>query len=679
MFATQPAQALQEVPQESTPSETFLETQVLTPNDGLKEKLPPVQARPEKHILKNPPLLKFRQRSIPLLPLKTYQTAPELGSGETVVPEDAQADKVFDLNIQYVNGKIRNPAKGEEYYDNVYLRAYVGTETSVENPYVAPTIDEVYPGDTVRINLQNNLPLDANCNEEENNTFHCFNSSNLHGHGLWISPAGNSDNVLVSINPEESFTYEYNIPDDHPAGTFWYHPHRHGSTAAQVASGMAGALIIRGNRAPQWVESSNDFINGDIDTLLSGLDDMQEEVLVLEQIQYACGQNDDGSINWDCSGTTGKIEYGNFDFSPSYWGESGRYTSINGEVIPTIEANQGQIQRWRMIHAGVRNTISLEFRKKVDITSNYLKLAASEADSWSQENCTGDPIDYYIIAEDGLTRSPAWKTNLTTLQPGYRSDALVVFPEAGDYCVIDTSAPASATVNSTVESRQLLAVVEVSEGSEVTDIDSYMKDKLIQAAKNSFDGKVEERVVRNLENRLKLALFEPHPQITDEEVAHTHKQEMAFFIDTSTTPTQFEVSNGIGSSFDPKPYDPNRIDRKLKLGDAEEWVLTSYFVNHPFHIHVNPFQIVKIIDPNGKDVSVPGAIDGDPNQPDPEYPGLKGVWKDTILVKEGYAVVVRTRYERYIGDFVQHCHILDHEDQGMMQNISIVPASEFSH
>ena len=36
-----------------------------------------------------------------------------------------------------------------------------------------------------------------------------------------------------------------------------------------------------------------------------------------------------------------------------------------------------------------------------------------------------------------------------------------------------------------------------------------------------------------------------------------------------------------------------------------------------------------------------------------------------------YTITIRTRYERYIGDFVLHCHILDHEDQGMMQNIRI--------
>ncbi len=101
-------------------------------------------------------------------------------------------------------------------------------------------------------------------------------------------------------------------------------------------------------------------------------------------------------------------------------------------------------------------------------------------------------------------------------------------------------------------------------------------------------------------------------------------------------------------------------------------------MSHPFHIHVNPFQIVEILDPTGKDVSAPDAVDDYGGSVDTQYPGLKGVWKDTLWVKNPgttpatqYKLIVRTRYERYIGDFVLHCHILDHEDQGMMQNIRI--------
>lgn len=62
---------------------------------------------------------------------------------------------------------------------------------------------------------------------------------------------------------------------------------------------------------------------------------------------------------------------------------------------------------------------------------------------------------------------------------------------------------------------------------------------------------------------------------------------------------------------------------------------------------------------------------GEPASGDMEYADLKGEWKDTILVKKGYTIVFRTKYEQFTGKFVLHCHILDHEDQGMMENVEI--------
>ncbi|NET59397.1 MAG: multicopper oxidase domain-containing protein [Symploca sp. SIO2E6] len=652
----------------------------------------PAQAAAGEHILNNPQVLKLRQEPTSFTDLPSQRRL----FGKEVDEEGTQ--KEFDLKVEYIESHIRNPGKGEGEGDKVKLRGYVGTDTSDETPYVAPTI-EVNPGDTVRVNLKNNLPIVPDCkvSPDEVNKPHCFNGTNLHTHGLWISPTGNSDNVLLSINPGEEFQYEFNIPQEHPAGTFWYHPHRHGSTALQVASGMAGALIVRGDRKPEqlpFLINPPLYSHGDIDTLLKGVNDgngITEHVLVLQQIQYACKDNENDI--WDCSGKTGKIE--SYDlFGPPTWKESGRYTSINGEVIPTIQAKQGEIERWRIIHAGVRDTISLKFRKAKEGRKAFTSSKANDNDDWIKENCPGAPIKYFVIADDGLTRSQAWETDLTTLQPGYRSDALVVFPEDGDYCVIDEPVEASAAVSREAESGRLLAMVKVEskEDAAVDDIADYVQGKLTDAAEKVFssDEQVKNKVIADLKDNLKLSLFTPHPDIKDNEVANTKGQELAFFIDTLTPPAvKFEVSNTIGSYFHPKPFDPNRIDRKLKLGDAEEWTLESYFVGHPFHIHVNPFQIVKILNPEGKDVSCKEedrdsdcVADGN----DPQYTALKGVWKDTLWVKgmspgstypEGvYTIVVRTRYQRYIGDFVLHCHILDHEDQGMMQRISIVLPEE---
>ncbi|WP_051695154.1 multicopper oxidase domain-containing protein [Caulobacter sp. UNC358MFTsu5.1] len=111
---------------------------------------------------------------------------------------------------------------------------------------------------------------------------------------------------------------------------------------------------------------------------------------------------------------------------------------------------------------------------------------------------------------------------------------------------------------------------------------------------------------------------------------------------------------------------PSRIDRTAKIGDVQEWRLTSDVGSHPFHIHVNPFQVISVLNPAGQPVTDPGTP-----AYDPDYAGVLDQWKDTLFVKRGYKIAVRTRYERYIGEYVLHCHILDHEDQGMMANVKI--------
>jgi len=90
-----------------------------------------------------------------------------------------------------------------------------------------PTL-RIRPGDQLIVHLENQLPEDTN----------------LHTHGLHVSPEGNADNVFARVRPGETRTYTYNIPQDHRGGLFWYHPHAHGTVAKQVAAGLAGAIVI---------------------------------------------------------------------------------------------------------------------------------------------------------------------------------------------------------------------------------------------------------------------------------------------------------------------------------------------------------------------------------------------------------------------------------------------------
>ncbi|NWB97475.1 multicopper oxidase domain-containing protein [Pseudomonas gingeri] len=604
-------------------------------------------------------------------------------------------ERQLDLIIKYTQNQILDPATGAQV--PVSLRSYVGKGVNPNAPFIAPTIDAT-PGDTVRITLNNQLPADPSCTAHDSkpDVPHCFNGTNLHSHGLWVSPTGNSDNVLLSINPSVSFQYEYNIPADHPAGTFWYHPHRHGSTAIQVASGMAGALIIHGDRKP------TPDTNGDIDTLLKGADgqSFKERLLVFQQIPYACKDaagnfryniardkdgkplkdadgNDKKVIDWTCKpGEVGVVE--SFDqLQPSSWSDSGRYTSVNGLVQPIFDgARPGQVERWRLVHAGIRDTIRPMFRKLKDSDSAKLGsskgVAALASAQFIAEQCTGEPVDYQVIASDGLTMEQAQSRQVITLQPGYRNDLLIVFPEPGRYCVTDEPSTASGGVSQQASGRQLLGFVDVGPGAKVANTKARLTEELVAAAERNMPADIKATVVADLKKDLRFDKFIPHPTIADSEIKG--QQELVFLIDTKDPKhTKFAVGTTAANAV---PYQPGVIDRHLKLGDAQTWVLQSAFASHPFHIHVNPFQIEKIIGPDGVDLSAPGAVDKT-DKNDAQYAGMKGVWKDTLFVKgktDGsgvYTLYVRTRYERYIGEFVLHCHILDHEDQGMMQNVSI--------
>ena len=603
-------------------------------------------------------------------------------------PNDPAAMKEIQLNldIEYVDGVIYNPVTGVD--DRVRLRAYTDNGEPLPQRFVSPTI-VTHPGDTLRIKLNNKLPpvstsYDAGCASVEHNVPHCFNGTNLHVHGLNVNPGGNGDNVLLSINPGSSFQYEYAISPDHPAGTFWYQTHRHGSTALQVGSGMAGALIIKGERLPTPTR------NGDLDTLLDGVVNLKDRTIIFQQIQYGCFDSDQNIkitqtstgriVAWPCdAGDVGVLEtYQDNRPAPNgpnglgfgTWGQSGRYTSINGMILPTFQARQGAVERWRMIHAGVRDTIRVIFTKAT--TPPDLRpgphLAAQNMDAVINQTCGTVTEVYGMVAQDGLTMDHISNARSATLQPGYRVDALVQFNQEGDYCMIDALSTASGSLGGVAPGSRLMGIVHVTRDQAQVQRGT-VTEQLIDSAQRTMPADVRDSVIAGLQIG-RLDRFTPHKTVAQSEL--TGGQEMTFDIQTNSNPNVFQVANQLPTSpgYNPQAYDPGRLDRVLTLGQAEEWKLSSNVASHPFHIHVNPFQIVKIVNNNNPnvDVSAPGFVD----QGDPQYRDLRGAWKDTLWIKPGYTATVRTRYENYIGEFVLHCHILDHEDQGMMQNVAIV-------
>src|SRR6202008_429199 len=108
---------------------------------------------------------------------------------------------------------------------------------------VAPTL-RVSPGDQLKIIYINDLPAKP---KESCAITPCMDMTNLHFHGLEVSPDAPQDDVLnMMAMPGKSLSYTVQIPKDHPPGLYWYHTHPHGESHRQVLDGMSGAIVIEG-------------------------------------------------------------------------------------------------------------------------------------------------------------------------------------------------------------------------------------------------------------------------------------------------------------------------------------------------------------------------------------------------------------------------------------------------
>lgn len=477
----------------------------------------------------------------------------------------------------------------------VKLRTYNGS-------LVGPTL-RVKPGDTIRIRLENNLPANPLAPGHSLDTPHDFNTTNLHTHGLHVSPVGNSDNVLLEIEPQTDFEFEIKIPGDHPAGTYWYHPHAHGSTAPQVASGMEGALIIEGD------------YNG-----VSQITSAQERVFVFQQIPYSTT----GEIELYDQGFVVNNNYG-ISFGPCTWEGLQREHTVNGQLFPTLTMDQGEVQRWRFIHAGVRETLSLELHGPY--TGSGLP---SITDTLALPTISLNEIGVDGIA---LGKLDAWQTD--EINPGYRSDVLVQPTRPGTYFLVDGDSDTDAlTCPSNPEQPSYLAKLVVRNSSK--NMQLPRSEQLARYAPLKSLITIDASQRPGSENFL-----QPANGVTIDGF-----QEMSF------TVAVHQSQNATFLASD-RPFSFDHV-RTLTLGNTEQWILEtkpdSLYYAHPFHIHVNPFQTWRE-DPAGN----------------PEL-----IWRDTLMVPKTQKQYVYTQYTDYIGQYVYHCHILDHEDQGMMELVEIV-------
>ncbi|HJZ54526.1 MAG TPA: multicopper oxidase family protein, partial [Gemmataceae bacterium] len=172
------------------------------------------------------------------------------------------------------------------------------------NSAYIPAVWRVRPGDTLTVVLRNRLP----------------EMTNLHFHGMNVSPRGDSDNVFLHVHPGESFTYHVEIPPSHPPGLFWYHPHAHGRTSPQILGGMSGGIVVEGS-----------------DRYYPLLKDLKERVMLLKHV-------------------------------PDPTQSHQQIVTLNGLVAPTIPIRPGEVQYWRVGNVGA----DLFLKLKLDGMALYL-------------------------------------------------------------------------------------------------------------------------------------------------------------------------------------------------------------------------------------------------------------------------------------------------------------------
>lgn len=263
------------------------------------------------------------------------------------------------------------------------LRMATGPARIAGGRYTTETYDETFPGptlvicpgDKVTVRVVNNLGTKE--------------PTNLHVHGLHVSPQGDSDNVFIEIPPGKTQTYHYRIPLDQDPGSFWYHPHLHGYVAPQIFAGLSGAIVVQGG----------------LDNLLARI----PQRLMMIQSTELCARNrrsvpfalssakrTSGSEPCNFPGRAIPDRLTNERFTPLF---------INGTLDPSVKIRPGQLQRWRIFNANNNRIVRLHLAKQ--------------------------PM--WVLAEDGNTLPRMQRVRTVMIAPGSRREILVRGSRRGTY------------------------------------------------------------------------------------------------------------------------------------------------------------------------------------------------------------------------------------------------------
>ncbi len=504
----------------------------------------------------------------------------------------------------------------------VSLRAY-GYDTN--GPHCCGPTLVVKGGDQLRVKLVNQLPVNPPFLAFRDPTNYMKpNTTNLHTHGLHVFPGIYADrspleygDYVVDPNiggviPQGGVRqYVYDLPPNHPAGPFYYHPQYHGSSAIQVASLMAGAILVRGpvDDLPEMAQASEliFLFQGPYFAKTEAVNNYGVKTGSLEKFSQVANHPTGNAAK------RGGVNPGDLGAAP---------VLINGVRQPTIVMERGEVQRWRFINTQVFNSLNL------NLDGHTLQQYTS--DGWGSSTYQ----DYPDARQKGGRG--------VVLAAGNRSSVMLKAGAPGTYFLRSLPMAIARGAQTAVLPGDILAKVIVIEGARGSE---QKKSTALPA--------------------VPLPISDFLKPITDEEFANAGGKKRSIIFNMQGNESLGASANQVAANFTTNPVPAyeyqlqasNTIVQHVILGAVEEWtIFNCNSISHPFHIHVNPMYVTKIngesIQPYWCDtIALPSG--GTPGQPT--------------------SITFRMRFVNFTGPYLAHCQMLQHADLGMVQHVTVVP------
>ena len=587
------------------------------------------------------------------------------------------------------------------------------------NGAFAPEVWRIAPGDTLAIKLHNTLPDGV------------FGATNLHTHGLLVSPDLDETADHHAVEPVGDTVYVCTIPQgasvtgpstpkctmhgavfgtdtarmsyalatriDHPSGLYWYHPHVHGSARTQVGSGLSGLIFVQGH---------DQAVSGGTPP---GVPDV-ERFLMLKDLQIGTVSSNPASSGTLSASflpeeshdsqlcTTGATPIPGACFTSA---NAGWLFTVNGQIAPTITVKPGTREIWRIANVSADMTYDLALVERATGRPLRLQILARDGVSAVPDTAGAAPMSERVLLmpgsriEVGVQRSIAEGT-FAEDQPlsaslrtyGYFTGgsagsgdtwpavdlARVEFepetplaPPATRPAPRPLSAPTLATATHAARPFDVLPWKPDSSLGKAPAASSAAGPAALamRAAPHAHSGAPPAAVSAidcaplppDQDRVLVLAISKPPGQPEQFKIGASHA--------SINDPVAFAAAKAAALA-SARSFGDQSVVLCAHAGHTESWTIVNTIAadnneNHNFHIHQMKFDVRNVTDPAGR-IS-------------PPLGGTAAHRKvDSYPVPIGGSLRIRIDFNKQQtgGRFVLHCHILEHEDKGMMAEIEVV-------